>query len=794
MGKKGRERLVVVGNGMAANAFIEEISRIDAVRYGLTVFGKEAHPSYNRVLLSSVLTGEKAPSDLAMHGPEWYGERGVLVRSSEKVVAIDRNRRVVRTERGHEAGYDRLVLATGALPIIPNAGGTDLDGVVTFRDLEDCGRIRGFAAKGAQAVVVGGGLLGLEAAGALRSLGMDVAVVHLMDRLMERQLDERSAAFLKDALEERGVRVLLKKEVAAFEGQGRLERIRFRDGSAMDAGLAVISIGIRPNIELALASGVYTEKGIVVSDTMQAFDPAVYAVGECVQHRGATFGLAAPIFEQARVAANQLAGDGRSAFKGSPASARLKVPGIDLFSAGLPYGGDDTIEYMDRRSGIYKKVTLEEGRIKGVVLFGDSSAGPDLFSLLCSGEDVGHRRQELLSTGRKAGNGATGLLNQDAIVCGCKGITKGAIAAAIKAKGLFTREDVKRETGASTSCGGCAPLVDGVLEETLGAAFESGAAAALCACTSYAREDVLRNIREKGLKSVGAVMETLGWAGVGCEKCRPAINYYISMVWPRDAEDDLTSRFINERAHANIQKDGTFSVVPRIYGGVTTPAELKRIAEVAERHRVPLVKLTGGQRIALVGVAREELQDIWGELGMPSGHAYAKAVRTVKTCVGERFCRYGTQDAIGLGVELERRLAGIPMPAKVKLGVSGCPRNCAESGVKDLGVVGVAGGWELYAGGCGGIEVKAAQRIGTYRTGDEVMEAASAVLQLYREEAPYGERTYKWIARKGIEYVGKNALQDYGKRTKLVARLTYAAEAVGDPWKTQGPALMKKGA
>lgn len=793
MGKKAKRRLVVVGNGMAANAFIEEILRINPGLYSLTVFGKEAHPSYNRVLLSYVLTGEKGPGELAMHGPEWYTERGVEVRSSEKVVAIDRRRRRVVTEGGQEAEYDRIVLATGALPIIPDAKGTGLDGVVTFRDLEDCARIKGFAVKGARAAVIGGGLLGLEAAGALRSLGMEVDVVHIMDRLMERQLDEHSAALLKHALEEKGIRVILNAEVAGFEGNGSLERVRFRDGSAIEAGLAVISVGIRPNVELARASGIYAERGIAVSDTMQTFDPAIYAIGECVQHRGSTFGLAAPVFEQARVAANQLAGDGRSAFKSSPASARLKVPGIDLYSAGSSHGSD-AIEYMDKGSGVYKKVILEDGRIKGIILFGESAGGPELFSLLCSGEDVSHRREELLFGGRgqKAQRKAAGQLPEDAIICGCKGVTRGAIAAAIKSKGLFTREEVKNETGASSSCGGCAPLVDMVLEETLGAAFHASSSQAICPCTSYAREDVIRNVREKGLRSVSAVMETLGWSGVGCEKCRPAINYYVSMVWPGEAADDLSSRLINERAHANIQKDGTVSVVPRMYAGVTTPAELKKIAEVAERHMVPLVKLTGGQRIALVGVAREELQHIWDELGMPSGHAYAKAVRTVKTCVGDRFCRYGTQDAIGLGIELEKRLAGIPMPAKVKLGVSGCPRNCAESGVKDLGIVGVAGGWEAYAGGCGGIEVRAASRIGSYKTGDEVIEAVSALLQLYREDAAYGERTFKWIERRGIESVRKDALEDFGKRSKLCARLLFAAEAVGDPWRSA--ALMRKGA
>ncbi|MCL4873716.1 nitrite reductase large subunit NirB [bacterium] len=787
-----RERLVVVGNGMAANAFVEEVLKAGPERYSITVFGKESHPGYNRVLLSQVLTGEKEPAGLVTHGPEWYRENGVEVRSSEKIVSIRRGSRMVVTERGHEAGYDKLVLATGSLPVMPEVQGKGLPGVVTFRDLDDCGRILAHAREGRRAVVIGGGLLGLEAAGALRSLGMEVAVVHLMDRLMERQLDERSAGLLKEAIEDMGIGVLLQKEVAAFEGRGKMERVRFRDGSAMKAGLAVVSIGVRPNIELAREAGIYTEKGVVVSDTMQTYDPGIYAIGECVQHRGSTFGLVAPIFEQAKVAANQLAGDGRRSFRNSPVSARLKVKGIDLYSAGRVSEDGDSIEYFDRRSRVYKKVALEDGRIAGVVLFGESSLGPSLFELLLSGEDVSHRRQGLLSGERKTEEAAR--VSDDAVVCGCKGVTKGAIVEAIKSKGLFTREDVRRETGASSSCGGCAPLVERVLEETLGAAFQPSSGRALCGCTSYAREDVLRNIREKGLKSVAEVMAALGWEGVGCDTCRPAINYYVTMAWPESASDDLTSRLINERARANIQKDGTFSVVPRMYGGVTTAGELKRIAEVAERHKVPLLKLTGGQRIALIGVPREGLPEVWRELNMPSGHAYAKAVRTVKTCVGDRFCRYGTQDSVALGIEMEKRFGGIPMPAKVKLAVSGCPRNCAESGIKDMGVVGVSGGWELYAGGCGGIELKGGEKLGHFKRPDEVVEATAAFLQLYREDADYGERTFRWVVRRGIGKIREEALGDGEKRKALANRLAAAARAEKEHWAAETETVLMKGA
>lgn len=776
-----RKKLVVIGNGMAANALLEEILKTGADQYSITVFGKERHAAYNRVLISHLLTGEKSLKDLAFHSSGWYREKSIDLRTGSPVERIDRAGKKVFTADGVAVAYDRLVISTGSRPFIPPVAGVELDGVMAFRHADDCEKIRGKAAPGAKAVVIGGGLLGLEAAGALLTMGMEVTVVHLMDRLMERQLDAVSAGMLREDLEKLGMKVLLEKKTAAIEGDGKVERVRFADGAALEADLVLMSAGILPEISLAKEARLYSEKGIVVSDTMQTYDPAIYALGECVQHRGATFGLVAPIFEQARVVANQLAGDGRKSFKSSPTSARLKVAGIDLYSAGeIDARVEDSIEYFDRKARVYRKIMFASGVIKGIVMYGDSSRGPELFGLLVAGDDVGERRGALLWDGAKAVSSAP--MADDTIVCGCKGVTKKMIVEAIEGKGLFTREDIKRETGASGSCGGCAPQIDRILEETLGAGFQSAMTQAFCPCTSYTRDDVMRNIREKGLKSVSEVMETLGWEGVGCEKCRPAINYYVSVVWPGECVDDVTSRLINERMHANIQKDDTFSVVPRMYGGVTTPADLMKIASVAEAHRIPLVKITGGQRIALIGVAREELKPIWKELGMPSGFAYAKALRTVKTCVGEKFCRYGTQDSMGLGVELEKKFSGLWMPAKVKLGVNGCPRSCAEAGVKDIGITGVAGGWEVYAGGCGGIELKSAEKLVSVKTAEEVTEAVSAFLQHYREDAHYGERTFKWIERRGLLNLKKESLEDASERKALCERMERAISLAKDPW------------
>ncbi len=783
---KKRQRLVVIGGGMAGTACVEEIVRLDYERFEITVAGAEPHPNYNRVLLSSVLTGEKTLGDLTLHDDGWYKENGIRLLRGFRVGSINRASRTIAGEDGTALGYDRLIFATGALPVIPPLPGAGLKGVLAFRSIDDCSRIRSVAGQGKKAVVIGGGLLGLEAAHALKTLGMDVTIVHLMGALMEKQCDSVAAGFLKADVEALGIKVMLGREVSGFLGEERLTGVRFKDGEEIEADLAVISIGIRPNKSLAEASGVYCNRGIVVSDVMQTYDPSIYAVGECVEHRGATFGLVAPIFEQAKVVASHLAGDCRLVFVNRPTSARLKVPSIDFYSAGDVAGvSGETIEYIDRSSQVYKKVVLRQGRVAGILMYGDTASGPELFSRMLSGEDVSHKRHALLFPETPGSGQAASieLMPDETIVCGCNGVTKGMIREAIEKKGLFTREAVKKETKASGSCGGCASVVDRILEATLGASFQgSSGAGAICACTKYGREDVIKNIREKKLLSVAAVMETLGWETVGCETCRPAINYYLSMVWPLEAGDDTSSRLVNERMHANIQKDGTFSVVPRMYGGATTTSELKKIAEIADRYGVGLVKVTGGQRIDLLGVKKEDLPGMWRDLGMRSGYAYAKALRTVKTCVGSAWCRYGTQDSLGLGIELEKMFEGLWMPAKVKMSVSGCPRNCSEAGIKDIGVVGISGGWEIYAGGCAGIELKKAERIATVKTAEEVKAVCGALIQHYREEADYGERTFRWVSRVGTGAVMTAVALDSQSAEGLIERLAKALSAVREPW------------
>ncbi len=788
--KNTKEKLVVIGNGMAGVSCIEEILRLDAGRYEITVFGKEAHPNYNRVFLSYVLTGEKTLDEITLNAFKWYEDRGITLHTGCPVTMIERGRHLVIGTDGREVPYDRLILATGSVPFVPPIPGVDKEGVITFRNIADCERLKGAVKEGRRAVVIGGGLLGLEAARGLMDLGMEVTIVHLMDRLMERQLDDQSAALLREDLEATGLKILLGKKTTEITGDGRVDGLTFSDGTHIETDIVVLSAGIKPNIELARASGLYCERGIVVSDTLQSFDPAVYAVGECVQHRGATFGLVAPLFEQARVLANHLAGDSRLYFFSKPVSTKLKVPGIELYSAGSVERGQgvETIEFLDRGLRTYKKLFIKENRIEGILLYGETSDGPRLFQHLIDERDIAEKRSTILF-----GEGISGkpfasveALADETIICGCNGVTKGEIVKAIEEKGLFTREDVERETKAATSCGGCGTLVEQILEATLGSDFQGrGEDRAICSCTRYTRDDLIKNIRENRLTSVIEVMDSLGWETVGCDKCRPAINYYVCMIWPAECEDDPSSRIVNERAHANIQKDKTFSVVPRMYGGVTTPAELRRIANVADEYKVPLVKVTGGQRIDLLGIKKKDLAGVWKALDMPSGYAYGKAIRTVKTCVGSTFCRYGTQDSIGLGMALEKELEGLWTPAKVKMAVTGCPRNCAESAIKDVGIIGITGGWEIYVGGCGGTKTSGAELLCTVGTDGEAMEITSAFVQYYREEAIYGERTAPFIHRIGLEAVRRDCVEDETRRKALIAHLKEALSTVTDPWKAR---------
>ncbi|HSD95632.1 MAG TPA: nitrite reductase large subunit NirB [Sulfuricaulis sp.] len=792
-----KEKLVVVGNGMAGMRTVEELLKLAPEKYDITVFGEEPHPNYNRILLSPVLAGEKTVNEIVLNGEEWYTEHGVKLHKGKEVTAIDRRARKVVARDGTEASYDRLLLSTGSVPFKLPVPGAKLPGVVTFRDLWDVDAMLVAARTHRHAVVIGGGLLGLEAANGLLKQGMKVSVIHLGAVLMDRQLDGVAGAMLKKSLEERGIRFLMEAKTAELIGKQRVQGVRLTDGTELTADLVVMAVGIRPNFALAKTAGIYCDKGIVVSDTMQTFDPRVYAVGECVQHRGQSYGLVAPLFEQAKVCANHLAHFGIARYEGSITSTKLKVTGIDLFSAGNFTGGDQTEEIVlqDAGAGMYKKVVLKDNRIQGAVMYGDTMDGAWYFQLMRDGTDVSNLRDKLLFGQAHLGDAGHGDIKNRVVamadsteICGCNGVCKGTIVKTIVDKKLFTLEEVRAHTKASSSCGSCTGLVENLLAATLGGDYSTTPKKKpMCPCTEHTHDEVRLAIRNQSLMTMPAVFKTLEWKTPdGCNKCRPALNFYLLVAWPGEYVDDNQSRFINERAHANIQKDGTYSVVPRIWGGETTPAELRALAEIAEKYEVPTVHITGGQRIDFLGVPKETLPAMWGDLsaaGFVSGHAYGKAIRTVKTCVGKTWCRFGTQDSTTMGIELEKMTWGSWTPHKFKLAVSGCPRNCAEATIKDFGVVCVDSGYELHVGGNGGVKVRATDFLCAVKTPEEVKEYCAAFLQVYREEAHYLERTAPWVERVGLAYVKQRVVEDAPGRKMLAERFRHSQQfAQIDPW------------
>jgi nitrite reductase (NADH) large subunit len=747
--------------------------------------------------LSPVLAGEQTIDEIVLNPLSWYADNGITLHLGKTITQIDRVKRKVVAQDGTEAAYDRLLIATGSLPFIPPVPGKDLQGVIAYRDIADTEAMIDAARKYQHAVVIGGGLLGLEAANGLMLRGMQVTVVHLGEWLMERQLDRAAAELLQRSLEARGLKFRMAHATQALIGgaDGRVMAVQFKTGEEIPADLVVMAAGIRPNTALAERAGLLCNRGIVVNDSLQTVtDPRIYALGECAAHRGVAYGLVAPLFEQGKVAANHLAQFGIGRYLGSQTSTKLKVTGIDLFSAGDFMGGDgcEEIVMSDPFAGVYKKLVIKDDKLVGACLYGDTVDGGWYFKLLRDGRSVTDIRNQLMfgeagsnigDVGHQGQNRAAAMADADE-VCGCNGVSKGAICKAIKDKGLFTLDEVRKHTKASASCGSCTGLVEQLIQFTAGGDYSAAPAKkAMCGCTDASHQQVRDAIKSDKLLTNAAVFSRLGWRTPnGCPSCRPAINYYRLSTWPKEAQDDPQSRAINERSHANIQKDGTYSVIPRMWGGETNSSELRRIADVVDAFKIPTVKVTGGQRIDLLGVKKEDLPAVWKQLDMPSGHAYAKALRTVKTCVGSEWCRFGTQDSTQMGKDLERQLWRMYAPHKVKLAVSGCPRNCAEAGIKDVGVIGVDSGWEIYVAGNGGIKTEVAQFLCKVKTPPEVLEVSGAFLQLYRLEGWYLERTVHYVGRVGLDYVKRRVLEDEVGRKALWAELQFALEGEPDPW------------
>jgi len=777
------KRLVVVGNGMAGVACVEHILKRNP-DFEITIFGDETHVNYNRILLSMVLAGEKSADEIVLNDIEWYRSNEIRTRLGVRISEIDRATRKVIDEEGQATPYDKLILAMGSSAFVPPIPGVEKENVHVFRTLDDTRSLLAKARKGLKTVVIGGGLLGLEAARGLQVRGCEVTVIHLMDSLMERQLDATGGEYLKRRIESLGIRVLLPRQTASLFGNGHVDGLRFATGEELEAELVVIAAGIKPNAALARKAGLEVNRGIVVNDFMETSDPDIFAVGECTEHRGQTFGLVAPLFDQARVLAATITENRGPVFSAPAPAAKLKIMGVDIFSAGSideTEPGVEVLRYEDPALGAYKKLLLKDNKLHGMILVGDIEDERIYMDWMRSGTDLAPMRRQLLFPPASDLGLEVADMPDSETICGCNGVRKGEIIHAIHEHGITTLGQLKQRTKAATSCGSCLGLCEKLLR-AVAPDFQVETKTTLCSCVPFSFERLREIVRGQKLKSVEEVLAVYG-NRKGCEVCKPALSYMLDMLWCGEHDEDRSARFINDRVHANIQKDGTFSVVPRMRGGVTSPDELRRIADVADKYKVPMVKVTGSQRLDLLGVKKADLPNIWRDLGMPSGQAYSKGVRMVKTCVGTDFCRFGVQDSTKTGIELERRLENLFTPHKVKMGAVGCPRNCAEATVKDIGLVGQDGSWQVVVGGAAGKSVRKADLLVTAGTTEKALEACELFFQYYRENGNYLERTYDFVERLGIEKIRKETVYAPDEeKGKLLDRLHRSKKISHDAW------------
>jgi nitrite reductase (NADH) large subunit len=791
-----KRKLVVIGNGMAGARAVEEIlARGGADQFEITVFGDEPYGNYNRILLSDVLNGSHQAADIFLNPLAWYQEHNIRLHLGIRAEKIARASRQVFGRGGVVENYDYLLIATGSVPFMPPIDGLYLDdgafkpGVFVFRSLDDCNAISSYAMDKRTGVVIGGGLLGLEAARGLQNFSLDVHVIQRGDTVMNQQLDGPAGVILRKTLEQLGISVHVGIDTKKILGRERVTGLAFADGNELACDLVVVAAGIKPNTELAVRSGLAVERGIVVDNQLRTDDPHVFAVGECVQHRGQVYGLVAPLWEQAKILADHLTGlNPKAAYHGSKIATKLKVMGVEVASMGVTEPteeGDEVVQFTEAKKGTYKKLIIRNGRLIGGILLGDIAKAPYLTQAYERNTPVPEERLSLLfDIGAPSAKASVESMPLEMQVCNCNGVTKGAITGCVK-KGKRSAKAVMEATRAGMGCGACKALVSEVVEWACGGETEEDPAAEYYVPgVPLSKPELVKAVRERGLRSVSAVFADLA-GGEEDPSSKPGLASLLNTVWAADYDDERDARFINDRVHANIQKDGTFSVIPQMPGGVTTPAELRRIADVAEKYRVPLVKLTGGQRIDLVGVPRENLPAVWRDLGMPSGYAYAKRYRTCKSCIGTDYCRFGVGDSMGLAKRVEARFQGLEAPGKLKLATAGCPRNCSEAMVKDVGVVAVEGGrWEIYVGGAAGAHVRKGDLLCTVGSADDVLRLSGRFLEYYRQNAKYLERTYGFVARVGIEKIRSVVVDDSeGIAAELDSALESAVTAYRDPWR-----------
>jgi len=798
-----KQRLVVVGNGMAGARAIEEVlARGGADQFSITMFGDEPYGNYNRIMLSNILSGAQEVSEIYINPLDWYKENGITLHSGARVTHIDRAARIVTSDNGIQEEYDTLLIATGSRAFIPPMEGAWLDngtlrpGVFAFRGIDDCTGIMTMAKQSKVAAVIGGGLLGLEAARGLLNHGCEVHVIHLGAHLMEMQLDATGGGMLRRAMEGLGCQVHLGKMTTTILTEGddartaKVSGLRFKDGTELACDMVVVSAGIRPNAEIAARAGLTVERAIVVDNHMRSPDDhRVYVVGECAQHRGKVYGLVAPLWDQAKVFADQVTGANPQAeYMGSKLATKLKVMGVELASMGITEpkdDGDEVIQFSEPKRGTYKKLIVRDGRLVGGILMGDISKAAYLMQAFDRDSRLPDERLELLfDLGAPPQAVTLDEMPADAQVCNCNGVSKAAIGACVTA-GAKTTTAVMKATRAGMGCGSCKSLVGELVEWFAGGKIEEDPSIHYYVpCITMTKPELVAEVKRLGLKSVSAVFAALSASGEDAAS-KPPLASLLATIWAGEYDDERDARFINDRVHANIQKDGTFSVVPEMAGGVCTPAELMRIAQVAVKYNVPLVKLTGGQRIDLVGIPKADLPGVWKDLDMPAGTAWGKSYRTCKSCIGTEFCRFGLGDSMGLATKIERRFRGIDSPAKMKLATAGCPRNCSEALVKDVGLVAIGDGkWEIYVGGAAGAHIRKGDLLCVVDGEDAALEISGRFMQYYRENAKWKERTYTFVPRIGLERIRAIVVDNAdGTAAALDAAMKASTDAAYDPWK-----------
>ena len=782
-----RRKLVIIGNGMAGARLAEDILAADPDHaFDITMFGDEPYGNYNRILLSNVLNGSQEAKEIFLNPLAWYEENDITLHAGARVTKIDREAKTVTAGDLTEA-YDTLVFATGSRPFVPPIPGTTLHGVFLFRTIDDCNNIASFAKGKKKAVVIGGGLLGLEAAKGLMTHDVEVTVVEMGPWLMGVQLDEAGGKVLRETIEKLGIKALTSASTQEFIGDREVTGVRFKDGTEIDCDMVVISAGIRPNKELAHEFGITCDRAIMVDDTLVTNDPDVYSVGECAQHRGMVYGLVAPIWEQTKALAHRLTGKNPDAtYLGSKLATKLKVMGVELASMGRVSDvkpTDEVVQFAEPGRQVYWKAIVRDGKVAAACLLGDLGPADELVRLFLSEAPAPARRLEMFFTGATVKGEEFSLADMpdDKQICDCNGVCKGTIVAAIRA-GKTTVPAVGKATRAGTGCGSCKKMVKGLIEAINGEVKADPSESWYVPGIPLDKPTLVAEVKKRGLKSVSAVLVELSTQQD--EKTKNGLASMLAGIWGKEYIDERDARFINDRVHANIQNDGTFSVIPRIYGGVTSAEELIKIGQVAKKYDVRMVKFTGGQRIDLLGIKKDDLPKVWADLGMPSGHAYTKAFRTCKTCVGKDFCRYGTNDSTALGIAIEKKYQGWEFPAKMKLAVSGCPRNCSESTVKDLGIIATEGGeWEISVGGAAGASVRKTDILCRVKTQEEAIAMIGRFFVYYRDNAKWVERTYDFVPRFTIEHLREVLVNDsLGIVAELDAEVVRTCDAYVDPW------------